>query len=267
MPDAPFIPSPQTIADYPVLRELTPNTTYLADRAGRRVVLKRLEDDCLLEGELHPLIHDRLSRVRELAHVGVANLLAVELGSGAAYLVWEYVEGTPLADCASSFDPTRRGVIARDLIAAVETLHALGIVHGEIHGHNVIVTPSGRVKLTHVSPLLYNEQHVDVEAVAKLLREIGCRTFGGSSASLRQIAAELVAIAGDPSSPVHVAGPRESDRHDRRGSLLAAALLSVVAVAIAFGVWLWADKLSQSDELSPAVPPRVSTVTQQQGAN
>src|SRR5687768_14870679 len=83
----PLIPSPHTLADYPALRELTPHTTYPADRAGRRVVLKRLEDDCLLEGELHPLIRDRLSRVRELAHVGVANLLAVELDGDAAYLV------------------------------------------------------------------------------------------------------------------------------------------------------------------------------------
>jgi serine/threonine protein kinase len=254
MAQAPFISSPQQIAGHPVLRELTPGTTYLADRTGRRVVLKRLQDDCLLEGELHPLIHDRLSRVRELAHVGVANLLAVEPDGNDAYLVWEYVEGTPLADFAPSLDPTGRNLIARDLVAAVETLHALGIVHGDIHGNNVIVTPAGRVTLTHVSPLLYNEERVDVEAVAKLLREMNCPVALSGSVPLRQLAIQLSTSDRRRSGSSDGEAKTDVVRHDRRGSLIAAILLSIAAVVIAVGVWSWTSRLSQSDELAPAAP-------------
>ena len=49
---------------------------------GRRVVLKRLDEDCLWKGQLHPSVKDRLARVRELAHQGVANLHGVERDQG-----------------------------------------------------------------------------------------------------------------------------------------------------------------------------------------
>ena len=42
-------------------------------------------------------------------------------------------------------------------------------IGGQVH---VIVTPQGGLKLTHVSPLLYTETQVDVEAVASLLEEM-----------------------------------------------------------------------------------------------
>jgi hypothetical protein len=265
MPDAPSISSPHQIAGHAILRELTPNVTYLADRTGRRVILKHVEDDCLLEGQLHPLVHDRLSRVRELAHVGVANLLGVEAHGDDAYLVWDYVEGTPLADGVASLDATRRLAIARELIAAVETLHALGIVHGEIHGNNVIVTPSGRVKLTQVSPLLYNEEHVDVKAVTKLLREMGCPVDSGGDASLRQLALQLGASHHQPSHSDGDEVRTQNVRHDRRGSLIAAALIAIAAAGIAFGVWSWTSSLSQPEEFAPAAPR--TTAAHQQGAN
>src|SRR5688572_29974132 len=248
MPDAPFIPSPQTIADYPVLRELTPNTTYLADRAGRRVVLKRLEDDCLLGGELHPLIHDRLSRVRELAHVGVANLLGVEADDGQAYLVWEYVEGTPVVEYARTADARRREAVARELIGAVEMMHALGIVHGEVHGGNVFVTPAGRVKLTQVSPLLYNETRVDVEAAAKVVGEMGVEVGPRGMTSLRELAGRVGAR--DSEKTVSLVNTDEV-RHGRRGSLIAAALLAFAGAVIALGVWYWTNDLSRAEELAP----------------
>jgi hypothetical protein len=47
-------------------------------RGGRQVVLKKLDDDCLLDGQLHPSIKLRLERVRELPVRCVANFLGVE---------------------------------------------------------------------------------------------------------------------------------------------------------------------------------------------
>ena len=67
------------IGGYRVLRTLLSDQSWLAEApGGRRVVLKVLDEDCLWKGQLHPNIKDRLGRVRELAHVGVANLYGVE---------------------------------------------------------------------------------------------------------------------------------------------------------------------------------------------
>src|SRR5687767_3053812 len=66
------------------------------DEAGRRVVLKELDSDCLMRGQLHPMIKDRLERVRDLAHLGVAQLFGVVRDGERALLVWEYVEGKTL---------------------------------------------------------------------------------------------------------------------------------------------------------------------------
>jgi hypothetical protein len=51
-------------------------------------------------------------------------------------------------------------------------VHAHGIVHGAIHERNVIIDPQGRLRLTHVSPLLYSDPTVDDKAVAELCGRI-----------------------------------------------------------------------------------------------
>ncbi|HEX8523100.1 MAG TPA: hypothetical protein VF669_12655, partial [Tepidisphaeraceae bacterium] len=66
-----------------IVRELSPGTgqTFLAEDlrgAGKLVVLKMLEEDCLLEGQLHPSIRLRLGRISEMAAKHVANLHGVE---------------------------------------------------------------------------------------------------------------------------------------------------------------------------------------------
>src|ERR1044071_6046711 len=70
--------SAEDIGGYRILRTLSAGHSFLAEETGgQRVVLKVLDEDCLLRGQLHPNIHDRLERVRELAHPKVANLHSV----------------------------------------------------------------------------------------------------------------------------------------------------------------------------------------------
>src|ERR671912_347757 len=80
-------PVPQEICGYPVDSALSaggedglPPSYFAIGPGGRGVVLKPLESDCVLKGKgtLHPSIKERLSRVRELALAGVANLYGVE---------------------------------------------------------------------------------------------------------------------------------------------------------------------------------------------
>src|SRR5438309_11298777 len=97
------------IGGYEILDELTAEQSYLAVApGGRRVVLKMLEPDVIARGQLHPSVRDRLGRVREIAHAGVANLHGAERDAGRAYLVWEYVEGEPLetwCEAAAALSP------------------------------------------------------------------------------------------------------------------------------------------------------------------
>ncbi len=100
---------PEQICGCPVDSALNPGKTYLAIGAGGRgVVLKKMDDDCLLSGLLHPSIRDRLGRVRELAHAGVANLHGVGREGDRAFLIWEYLEGEPFDIYAAAANRTPR---------------------------------------------------------------------------------------------------------------------------------------------------------------
>ncbi|HEY7088314.1 MAG TPA: hypothetical protein VH518_09515, partial [Tepidisphaeraceae bacterium] len=57
---------------------------------------KRLDDDCLLDRQLHPSISERLNRVRELPLTDVANLHGVEVDRDGVWLVWQFIEGQTL---------------------------------------------------------------------------------------------------------------------------------------------------------------------------
>jgi len=180
--------STAAIGEYSIDRELGEGSFLATESSGRRVVLKMLEGDCLLKGALHPMIKDRLGRVRELAHLGVANLQGAERDGERAFLVWEFVEGITLEEYLFEYEPQRQRLaeMAMQILTHVESLHALGIVHGAIHWRNVIVMPGGGVRLTHVSPLLYQEESVDVEAMRELLGAMGFEM--GDAGSLKEMA-------------------------------------------------------------------------------
>lgn len=165
-----------SIGDYRILRELAPGLTFLAVGHGEgKVVLKRLEEDCLFEEKLHVSIKERLQRIREIPHIGVANLHGVERARGRVYLVWDYIESVALEEYLVT--PDARGrlpdltAIARELVMAVEGLSRLGLVHGALHGGNIFVLSDGSIRLTHLSPYLYTDPQEDARAVIDLLLE------------------------------------------------------------------------------------------------
>ena len=60
---------PTSIGSYRIERELAPQRTYLATTTdGRPVVLKTLDPDCLVEGQLHPSVRERLARPLSFLH-------------------------------------------------------------------------------------------------------------------------------------------------------------------------------------------------------
>lgn len=211
---------------YSILRPLGDGRTLLArDPSGRQVVLKPLPADCLLGGQLHPSVRLRLQRIRELADTAVANFHGlVQLPEG-QFLVWEYIDGRSVDD--ASMDPAS---LARELPLAVRTLHVRGLVHGALRARNVLVDDTGRLRLTHLSPLLYDDPLVDERAVEAILR-----THVGPVGP-----APVSAAHGESSNPL------------RKRAAIAAAVLTFVALGLA---WWIARAAARPGPADPVPPP------------
>jgi hypothetical protein len=210
-----------------------------------RLTSKRLDADCLLDGQLHPSVRQRLERVRELPLMHVANLIGVEKNEdGVAQLVWQFIPGTPLEEIRG--DAPAWGRWAREVILAVEALHSSGIVHGAVHERNVIVDPLGEIRLTHVSPLLYTDTDHDAADVIDMLDALVSRDAPDSKL------AKLLGEARDKSWPLSALytrvaeldaepPPPEPEPDSRRfngGALVAAAAVAAAGIAVAAGV-MW----------------------------
>lgn len=246
---------PADLCGYAVVSELAAGHSYLAiGPGGRGVALKKLEPDCLLNDRLHPLIRDRLQRVRELAHPGIANLHGVEWDGQQAWLIWEYIEGKPLSAFAAEHckSPQTLAALWRELVLAVQTLHAQGIVHGSVSDANIIVSPTGLLRLTHVSPYLYSDPNDDAEALLDLLRDEAPSPSGVASpalaiivqetaptaAALHRLAVQLGIFSETPDPP---AAPLAAARKSRPGwrtiGLWAGAAIVLLAIAVCFALW------------------------------
>jgi serine/threonine protein kinase len=262
--------TPSDIGGYRIIRALS-EQSWLAEAAGdRRVVLKALDEDCLWKGQLHPNVKDRLARVRELAHPGVANLYGVERDGGWTYLVWDDVEGISLDEFAASSrcNPHDLLVLSRELVLSVEVLHARGIVHGMLKSSNVIIDRGGRAVLTHVSPLLYTNPAQDVATLVGMLA--GLLESRNESASplgrllqqaaseewpLRRLALRLGALLDSRGTEAgEIAETRLADRTKRR-ALLGAGATAVLGIALFFALREYATAHTPKPPTAPQATP------------
>jgi len=263
--------APSELCGYSVAGTLAEGKTYLAiGPAGRGLVLKKLDEDCLLHGLLHPSIRERLSRVRELPHGGVANLHGVGRDGNHAYLIWEFVDGMPFDQFAAkpSTSPRDLAIAARDLALATASLHLQGIVHGALVAGNIIVGPGGCIRLTHVSPLLFSDPAVDAQSVLALLAYVieqrgDVQTPLGRIAlsaragkvNLRELAGQLAAFIESRGPDEPIGAPEPIVSAPRRRALLSAAVVGFLGLAMAGSIWFVVQsgriELPQSLHLPP----------------
>jgi tRNA A-37 threonylcarbamoyl transferase component Bud32 len=138
-----------------------------------RIIRKPIDADCLLEGDLHPSVRLRLERVRELPVKGVANLHGVERAGHDVFALWERIEGRTLEDAAATAGTEQIARVLRETELIVSGMHGAGIVHGAVHERNIIIDDAGGVKLTHVSPLLFEDEQIDRDALEDLRSRFG----------------------------------------------------------------------------------------------
>lgn len=266
---APTPAATREVCGYPLHSWLAEGRTALCSSdGGRLLVLKRLPNECLQGTQLHASVRDRLTRVKELAHRQVANFVGVERDRGGdAWLVWEYIDGEPLDKYLANPSRSPRQVLLmlRELMLAVEGLHALGIVHGAIHPQNVIVGQTGELRLTHVSPLLHHDPDADYDAVAVLLQQV-IGTRDDAQTRLSRLIAQKIAdrapmpeLAGEISRLVdasqdEITAPMADtsmERRFRRKALYGAAGCAAAAVIVGVVAYL----LLRSNGDAPQRPP------------
>ena len=118
-------------------------------RLERQVAIKILAD-ALRDDEF---AWARLLREARLAsqlnHPHIAAIYDLGEEDGRAYIAMEYVEGLPLADLIPEGGMPQEQVerYAVQIAGALAFAHEQGVIHGDLKGSNIIVTPEGNIKL------------------------------------------------------------------------------------------------------------------------
>ncbi|MGW8528517.1 MULTISPECIES: PASTA domain-containing protein [Nocardiopsidaceae] len=134
----------------------------------------------------HGAVHAFLGRAQTLeavAHPGLARVLAHGRDEAYVYAVAEYLRGETLAEVLGDgetlrYSPHMALSIVADVLAALDTAHRLGVVHGEIAPDKVVMDDGGRARVTGF-PLLFDaaedagpDSRTDVRDVGVLLHRL-----------------------------------------------------------------------------------------------
>ncbi|MCA1813141.1 MAG: serine/threonine protein kinase, partial [Halobacteriales archaeon] len=124
--------------------------TYLCrdERVERRVVLKLLRAAGRDAQGLDELVREARA-IGSLQHPNVVTLLDVEQVGDEAFIVMEHMAGGSLEQRleAGALGPGEFRRVALDLLAALEAVHAAGLVHRDVKPSNVLLAADGRAKL------------------------------------------------------------------------------------------------------------------------
>jgi eukaryotic-like serine/threonine-protein kinase len=117
------------------------------ERLDRPVAVKRLHADSPRDAERRFLREAKLGA--SMNHPNLVSVFDTETDDEGLLIVMEYVEGESLAQALrrGSLGAARVGEIARELGAALDHVHANGVVHRDVKPANVLLRHDGAVKL------------------------------------------------------------------------------------------------------------------------
>lgn len=106
-----------------------------------------------------------------VAHPGVASVFDAAIVDGCTYVVSEWVEGTSLTTVLREgpMPPAQAATVVRGAAEAVAAVHAQGLIHGNLHPDNVVLTTDGGVKLTDLRTNGGGERFADICCLGGLL--------------------------------------------------------------------------------------------------
>jgi serine/threonine protein kinase len=143
---------------------------YIAEdtRLGRRVALKVLPAEAVADTERLQRFQSEARAVAAMNHPNIVTIHGVETDRGIHFIAMELVEGQTLRKLIpeGGLPLPEFFRIAEQLTAAVAVAHESGITHRDLKPDNVMVTPSGHVKVLDFG-------------LAKLVDESGEAAFDG----------------------------------------------------------------------------------------
>lgn len=193
------------IGPYRILRTLGAGgmgEVYLAERADaefeQQVAIKVVHGGTLARG-----VHSRLKMERQilaqLDHPNIAHLLdGGSLPDGTAYIVMEYVDGTPIDVYCDShrLDVASRLKLFQTVCAAVHYAHQNLIVHRDLKPSNILVTAAGVPKLLDFGiAKLLDERQAAQHTIA--VTHTGIRIMTPDHASPEQVRGLVITTSSD----------------------------------------------------------------------
>jgi serine/threonine protein kinase/tetratricopeptide (TPR) repeat protein len=126
-------------------------TVYLAEdlRLNRKVALKFLSSDFVSDTWAKRQLIREAQAVAMLDHPNICAVYGFEEIGDHSFIVMQHIEGDTLADLIRK-DTLKNGQIvplAQQIASALGNAHAHGIIHRDIKPKNIMVTPSGQVKV------------------------------------------------------------------------------------------------------------------------
>ena len=162
---------PQSFDRFEVLRVLGRGgmgTVYLArdSRLERPVALKVLRSEDLSTEDRRMRFLREARTAAAIRHPNVATIYEVGESSGVPFIVMEYCEGETLSQRIHRrpLEPAEFLKIARQIAAGVAAAHEGGIVHRDLKTSNIILEPTGQVKILDFG--LAKALHRDVSALS-----------------------------------------------------------------------------------------------------
>jgi tRNA A-37 threonylcarbamoyl transferase component Bud32 len=151
----PYRPGDQLIGRYELQSMLDQggmSEVYLAfDRLlERQVVVKTPRVGLLADARFLARFRREAQALARLSHPAIVTVHDVSFDRGSPFLVEEHVAGSPLTHVLSALGPlppARAAEIAADVADALAAAHDRGIVHRDVKPANIMLLPSGRVKV------------------------------------------------------------------------------------------------------------------------
>lgn len=141
---------------YEPLSELEPTPLFATYRAmdrqtGKDAFLRLLEPSYATESKFVTAIQEHVERLRAVNHPNLEKFVDTVIEGSQVALVSEFVQSITLEERVkrlASFSVQLAVSTAVSVCEALVVAHQAGIIHGDVSSRNVLITPSGTIKLT-----------------------------------------------------------------------------------------------------------------------